>query len=33
MGRVPNDKEIFPDTKGPILGTHIKTDNEFGIFQ
>ena len=32
MGLVPNDKKAFPNTTGPILGTHIKAQNEFGIF-
>ncbi|MEY3401673.1 MAG: hypothetical protein RLZZ86_1288 [Cyanobacteriota bacterium] len=32
MGLIPNDKKAFPDTKGPILGTHIKAENEWGVF-
>jgi hypothetical protein len=32
MGLVPNDKKSFGDSKGPVLGTHIKAQNEFGIF-
>jgi hypothetical protein len=32
MGLVPNDKKAFPNTTGPILGTHIKAQNEYGIF-
>lgn len=32
MGLIPNDKKMFPSTKGPILGTHIKAENEWGIY-
>lgn len=32
MGMIPNNKKVFPDTAGPVLGTHIKAQNEWGIY-
>lgn len=32
MGLVPNDKKAFTDTKGYVLGTHVKADSELGVF-
>jgi len=32
MGVVPNDKKMFNDTTGPVLGTHIPAANEWGLF-
>jgi hypothetical protein len=32
MGLVPNSKKQWSDTTGPVLGTHIKATNEWGVF-
>ncbi len=32
MGLIPNDKKFFPETKGAVLGTHMKAENEWGLF-
>ena len=32
MGIIPNDKKSFSDTQGVILGTHIKGQNEWGVY-